>query len=240
VAYKYLKQHTSKSDAKQKTETIFVDEKHVKRRSGSFYWDYKGFNSLVLMSIVNANYEFLYCDIRTNGRVLDGGVVENTKFYEELKHEELDLPLPRKPDNSTSDLPYVFVGDETFALCKDLLKPFSEKQLTNECRVSNYCLSQAWRVTENTFGITASRFRVFHTEINLKLKNSCLVLLCSTQLFCVAHAIRTPWTPDESEEEQSDILTPLQCGHNRHAGEESRAVREKFCRYFNEEGKIPW
>jgi hypothetical protein len=44
---------------------------------------------------------------------------------------------------------------------------------------------------------------------------------------------------DESEEEQSDILTTLR-GHNRHAGEEGRAVREKFLRYFNEEGKIPW
>jgi len=35
-----------------------------------------------------------------------------------------------------------------------------------------------------------------------------------------------------------DILTALQRGHNRHAGEEGRAVREKFLRYFNEEGKI--
>ena len=48
-----------------------VDGKHVKitppTGSGSFYWNYKGFNSLVLMSIANANYEFLYCDIGTNG-----------------------------------------------------------------------------------------------------------------------------------------------------------------------------
>ena len=46
-----------------------VDGKHVKitpTGSGSFYWNYKGFNSLVLMSIANANYEFLYCDIGTN------------------------------------------------------------------------------------------------------------------------------------------------------------------------------
>jgi len=42
---------------------------------------------------------------------------------------------------------------------------------------------------------------------------------------------------DESEEEQSDILTPLQRGHNIHAGEDGTAVREKFLRYFNEEGK---
>jgi hypothetical protein len=34
------------------------------------------------MSVANANYEFLYCDIGTNGRVSDGGVIENfTKSY---------------------------------------------------------------------------------------------------------------------------------------------------------------
>ena len=63
-----------------------VDWKHVKipapTGSGSFYWNYKGFNSLVLMCIKNANYEFLYCDIGTNGGVSDGGVIENTKFDE--------------------------------------------------------------------------------------------------------------------------------------------------------------
>ena len=110
-----------------------AEGKHVKitppTGSGSFYWNNRGFSSLVLMSAANANYELLYCDIGTNGRVSDGGVIENIKFYEKLLHEELNLPLQRKPDNSTSDLPYVFVGDETFALRKDLLKAFSQNSL---------------------------------------------------------------------------------------------------------------
>ena len=57
------------------------------------------------MSVENVNYEFLYCDVGTTGSVSDGGVIENTKFYEKLLHGELDHPLPRKPDNNTSDLP---------------------------------------------------------------------------------------------------------------------------------------
>ena len=146
---------------------------------------YKGFKSLVLKSIANANYEFLCCDIGTNGRVSVGWVTENTKFYEKLLNEELNLSLPRKPDNGTSDLAYLFLGDEAFALRKDLLKSFSQKQLTNERSFFNCRLSRARRVIENTLGIMALRFRVSHTEINLKLenRNSCLVLLCSTQLF---------------------------------------------------------
>jgi hypothetical protein len=88
-----------------------------------------------------------------------------------------------------------------------------------------------------------SRFRVFHTEINLRLERieivvlSCCVLHDVLRRSCNSYAADVQ---DESEEEQSHILTPLQRGHNRHAGEECRAVREKLLRYFNEEGKVAW
>ncbi|XP_047473819.1 uncharacterized protein LOC125028514 [Penaeus chinensis] len=61
-----------------------VDGKHVHitppKDAGSYFYNYKGYNSLVLMAVVNANYEFLYADIGTNGRVSDGGVLNNTTF----------------------------------------------------------------------------------------------------------------------------------------------------------------
>jgi hypothetical protein len=31
--------------------------------------------------VVNANYEILHADVGTNGRISDGGVIRNTKFY---------------------------------------------------------------------------------------------------------------------------------------------------------------
>ena len=89
----------------------------------------------------------------------------------------------------------------------------------------------------------ASRFRVFLTEINLKLERvetvvlSCCVLHNFFRCSCNSYAVDVQ---DESEEEQSGILISLQREHNRHAGAEGRAVREKFLRCFNEEGKIPW
>jgi hypothetical protein len=36
------------------------------------------------MAITNAYYEFIYCDVETNGRISDGGVINNTIFYEQL------------------------------------------------------------------------------------------------------------------------------------------------------------
>ena len=100
-------------------------------------------------------------------------------------------------------MPYVFVGDEAFALRKDLLKPFSQKQITNERRGFNYCLSRGRRVTENTFGIMPSRLRVFRTEINLNLERietfvlSCCVLRNFLRRSCNSYAADVQ---DESEE----------------------------------------
>jgi hypothetical protein len=67
-----------------------VDGKHVAIISppggGSFFYSYKGFHSLVLMGIANANYEFIPVDFGTNGHISDGGVIENTNFYDKLKN----------------------------------------------------------------------------------------------------------------------------------------------------------
>lgn len=85
-----------------------VDGKHIQiippPHSGSFYWNYKGTHSLVLMAIANANYEFIMIDFGTNGRVSDGGVIENTSFYEKLCNGNLHLPDHSKPVDSNEHL----------------------------------------------------------------------------------------------------------------------------------------
>lgn len=51
---------------------------------------------MVLFAIVNANYEFILVDVGTNGRVSDGGVIENTAFYKRLQNGQLNIPKTRK------------------------------------------------------------------------------------------------------------------------------------------------
>jgi len=83
-----------------------VDGKHVRitssAGSGSYYWNYKGYNSLVLIGIVNDNYKFIMVHFGINGRMSDGGVIEYTESYHKLKHNELHIP-----ESSTTILPYV-------------------------------------------------------------------------------------------------------------------------------------
>lgn len=44
------------------------------------------------MAIANANYEFIYYDVGTNGRLSDGGVINNTDFYDKLVNNRLNVP----------------------------------------------------------------------------------------------------------------------------------------------------
>ncbi|XP_060523247.1 uncharacterized protein LOC132700134 [Cylas formicarius] len=99
--------------------------------SGSYFWNYKSYNSLVLMAVANANYEFILCDFGTNLRISDGGVIEDILFYTKLKEGKLSIPLPEQPVGSLL-LPFVFIGDEAFALRSDFLKPLNQRELNHD------------------------------------------------------------------------------------------------------------
>lgn len=224
-----------------------VDGKHIRiippAGSGSAFWNYKHFHSLVLIACANSNYEFIWCEIGTNGRISDGGVLKNTEFYEKLVLNELNIPPPQRCTNSTDPLPFVFVGDEAFSLRHDFMKPFSQKTLNNERRVFNYRLSRARRIIENVFGILANRFRIFHSAINLKLHRIEIVTLCC----CVLHNFLRKtcfryFNEDDIEEEQSHFENSLVSLENnpRNTNARAKLVREMYVEYFNGDGAVHW
>ena len=61
-----------------------MDGKHIQMRrpinSGSYYFNYKGFFSIVLLGLVDADYKFIYIDVGCNGRISDGGVYRNSSL----------------------------------------------------------------------------------------------------------------------------------------------------------------
>lgn len=97
---------------------------------------------MVLMAIVDAQYQFILCDFGTNGSVSDGGVLQNTKFFQMLQNNELSIPAEELVTNSSRHLPYVFVADDAFPLISDIMKPFRQADLTSsEKKIYNYRVS---------------------------------------------------------------------------------------------------
>lgn len=172
-----------------------IDGKHIAivppANSGSYFYNYKGQHSVVLMAIVNAKYQFMYIDIGVNGRISDGGVLQNTKFFEKLDNSDLHIPSSELLTGSNRNLPYVFVADDAFPLRPDMIKPFRQADLTSqERKILNYRLSRTRRTVENAFRIMASRFRIFYTHINLEPENIDKVVkaCCVLHNFLIEHS----------------------------------------------------
>jgi hypothetical protein len=69
-------------------------------------------------------------------------------------------------------VPFHFLGDDAFALCETMMKPFPNKSLDPKERVFNYRFSRGRRVIENTFGIMSGRFRILRVPIMQKYENA--------------------------------------------------------------------
>ncbi|KAJ8888835.1 hypothetical protein PR048_008329 [Dryococelus australis] len=110
--------------------------------SVSYYYNYKGYFSIVLLTLTNANYEFV--------------MIENTLLCDKLKNNKLKLPDNR---NNIGRLNFVFIGDEAFSLGEHVLKPFAMRELNPERKVYNYTSKRYGRKLVRCSG----RFRVLHT-----------------------------------------------------------------------------
>lgn len=105
-----------------------VDGKHIRvqkfRHSGSMNLNYKHYFSIVLMAVVDSDYKFIYVDIGAYGKDSDSSIFQQTVFYKKLRNQSLNIPDPALISQQNTILPFVFVGDEAFALETNLMRPF--------------------------------------------------------------------------------------------------------------------
>ena len=64
-------------------------------RSGSLYYNYKGFFSVVLFALVDANYKFIWADIGGTGYASDAQIYNESEQKEKLEKVTLGLPDQR-------------------------------------------------------------------------------------------------------------------------------------------------
>lgn len=158
-----------------------IDGKHIEIKcppnSGSQFYNYKGYFSIVLLGFCDANYVFTAVDVGAFGSQSDGGILKNTKFAKEILTDNLNLPQPSKLPNSDKCTPYYFVGDNAFPLKTNLMRPYPGLLLPKEREIFNYRLCRARRVIENTFGILCTRWRVLNNRIEFWPQNADYVVL---------------------------------------------------------------
>ena len=97
---------------------------------GSEYYNYKGFFSLVLLALVNAEYRFLCIDIWSDAQIFN-----LRQLRKQIEDGTLRLPPPEPMGESGPDLEYFLPADNAFTLMPWLVKPYSRRQLTREERM---------------------------------------------------------------------------------------------------------
>ena len=243
-----------------------IDGKHVSLKcplkSGSQYYNYKGFFSMVLLAICDARYVFTLVDIGDYGSNNDSGIFSNCDMGKLFLANGMNLPdnepLEGVPNKS---LPYFLVGDEAFPLKLWLQRPYPGKTLDEKKMIFNYRLSRARRIIENAFGILVSRWRIFNTRIPTSVETAESIIqaaVCLHNYLCLTDsAAYCPAGFVDSEDRSGNIkggdwrnmvavgrenaLQPLCHARGSRLLKSAEEVREVLTKYFNSAaGSVPW
>ncbi|KAG8239737.1 hypothetical protein J437_LFUL018744 [Ladona fulva] len=88
-----------------------LDGKHIRIKappnSGSTFYNYKGYFSIVLLAVADADGLFLSVDVGEYGRNSDGRVLKESSFGKALFRDQLQLPEPAPLPGEESVFPFI-------------------------------------------------------------------------------------------------------------------------------------
>lgn len=214
--------------------------------TGSNYYNYKGSFSIVLLALVDHDYNFQCIDIGNYGSNSDGGIFEKSMLKKGLEENMLKLP-----DDA------VMLGDEAFPLKTYLMKPYARRNiLSRREKIYNYRHCRARRIVENCFGIMANRFRIFRRPIPLAPETVVKLVKAACSLYNwirkggfshhsmsvdiedleLGRLIPGSWRNEEGSAGFRGLGPPTQ----RNSLIEARKKRDSFAEYFVGEGEVSW
>ena len=102
-----------------------MDGKHIviqaPYNSGSQYFNYKGSHSIVLLGVVNADYQFIMIDVGSYGRNCDSFTLTHSPFGKALQRGMLDIPTDSCLPYTSIAQSHVFVADAAFPLTENIM-----------------------------------------------------------------------------------------------------------------------
>lgn len=237
------------------------DGKHVVLQvpinTGSEFLNYKLTFSIVLLALVDVNYNFMYVNAGGQGQISDGGIFKNCSLYKQLEAHNVDVPQAESLVGRQYPVTYffLFLGDEAFVLSDKLMKPFSGIHLKHsKQRIFNYRLSSACRVVENVFGIVSAIFRVLRKLVLLDPDMAELIVLTVAYLHNFLRQSSTSCLPIRTfdtevegnliegayqnlTKEPMSSLLPLR-NIPRKAAMDAKIIRDELAQFFWNEGQI--
>lgn len=229
-----------------------IDGKHVRikkpHRSGSKYFNYKGYCSIVLLAVSDANGKFVIVDVGSYGGNSDGGVFNRSIFGKKLLANKLAIPANTFIPGTDIHLPYTFVADDAFPLRENIMKPFAHHQLTHEKEIFNYRLSRARNSVECSFGRIAQMWRILLRQIDAQPSAATDIVKSITVLhnFIVDNEPhRLVATTQDVQHDQGKSRGPLNYQNlqrrRQRATKSALQIREQFKQYFlSDAGSVPW
>lgn len=236
-----------------------LDGKHVAitkpQNSGSLYYNYKGFFSIILLALVDADYKFIWADVGTNGACSDAQVWNDCELQYAVQDDILEVPEAEPLVEGEQEVPYFLIGDNAFALRTYMMTPFSHKTQKREERIFNYRISRARRIVENAFGILVNRFRVLLTTLKTTPQYSITTVTACMVLHNILRSVQnvaplqvTPDTEDEdhnvvpgSWRDASTLADGRPPGSRNTSSKDAKSIREYLTSYYNGElGAVHW
>ena len=157
-------------------------------KSGSVYYNYKGFFSIICLALAGRDYKFMWVDIGANGSTSDCAMFNDSELKDGFESNDTGLSPPDHLINEHLDVPYYMIGNNAFPLRTWMMKPYSKCGLSNEERISNYRLYHARRIVENAFGILANHFQCILGTMRQQLETvKSIVAAC----ICLHNLMRT-------------------------------------------------
>lgn len=202
--------------------------------------------SIVLLALVDDNYNFTCIDIGAHGCMSDGGIFNKSALKKAIEENLLDIPEDG-----------VILGDEAFPLTSYLMKPYARRNiLSKKEKIYNYRHCRARRIVENSFGILASRFRLFRRPIPLAPTTVVKITkaACSLHNFIRKSGLNQDLKSVDIEDLENGCIIPgdwrnepestglveIATANQRNYLSEARKKRDDLAEYFINEGAVSW
>lgn len=151
-------------------------------KTGTQFFNHKKTYSVVLLAVCDSKFRFSYINVGGFGSESDGGIFKNSNLGICLENGTIPLPDPIVTHHSRTPIPFVLLGDAAFPLKKNLMTPYSGQDLEDDKYLYNKELARGRATIENSFGVLAARWQIFHTSITAEPTTVDDIIKCTVVL----------------------------------------------------------